>query len=59
VSRQPARVDTLSGIGRSDRSGGRSEQVAGQADEIFQPHRLEAQFGAKLPQFVRDGVVQK
>src|SRR5881396_463311 len=35
------------------------EKRAGEADQILQPHRLEAQLGAELAQLVRDGIVEK
>src|SRR5437868_3365848 len=35
------------------------EERTGEADEILEPHGLEAQFGAQLPQLVRNGIVEK
>lgn len=38
---------------------GRSEQIACEADQIFEPHRLESELGAELAEFSGDGVVEE
>jgi hypothetical protein len=38
---------------------GRSEKVAREADEILEPHRLEAEFRAELTQLARDFVFEE
>jgi hypothetical protein len=59
VSRQPAGGGRPVEIVSPDCSVRHLQQIAGEADEIFEPERLEPQFRAKLPEFRRHRVIKK
>ena len=58
------RVDRLPAAGAEEsanrrRSVGHLEKVAGEADQVFEPQRLELELGAELPQLVETRVVEE